>query len=256
MKIPPKTLFDEITIDAAKALARLRRLEGPTKLTAHAFMRKALETAGLTPEGLTALQTSLKASEAPHVAIDAFVRRCALEFRSPNWTSPPVDSAKVARIYGSDTLAAELHDFNVTTPWLVALAVARCVELFPDSFGDIADPHIHQMKLQEARDKLSSLYSQLGGSWTSQDVEVDPRIPVSLRDEGYARLRFHRHPQVFLIEGANWPEQLAQAEIDLIAAKAEPEAEPVESFEDADEAVSEDAPRKIRRRVPASLQAS
>jgi hypothetical protein len=257
MKTPePATRFETLIIEAARTLAHKRKLEADRKWTAHAFLTKALETAGLTPATLQALQQRLKASEQPNAAIHAFVRRCALELRSPNWIEPPVDCAKVARIYGADTLAAELHDFNVTTPQLVALGVAQCVELYPDTFGVVASPTVHAMRIDESRTHLINTYEKMRSSWTGADVEIDPKIPVSLRDQGFTRLRFRRHKHVFLIAESPWPEQLAQAELDALAHKAEPEPAIVEGFEDDPQAASEDAPRPIRRRVPSSLQAS
>lgn len=144
-----------------------------SKLSADAFLELAIKNAETTPKRLDALAKALSAHEGYELA-KAFIHRMSNIVGGPEFPSPPSASkfGKMARIYGPEDLAYDLHQLGFHTGELVALAVRNSIAKYPEKFGDVVDLESHNAHVAELKDKRESLLQGMADAITGPDIEL------------------------------------------------------------------------------------
>ena len=182
------SVFDQALVEAVKASLALDGIP-QRKLSATAFVTKALKNADCTQGDLDSLESKMTQLISPAAA--AFVRSVTKPFDSGNVSEPDRKWARLGRVYGSEGLAVDLALLKTNIPILYALAIRRLVEKKPGLFGEINDLDEYDAEVTRRARRLGAACQKMRSLVCGDDLLIEPdTLPPSLRDQGLALILF------------------------------------------------------------------
>ena len=198
------TAFDSALADGVTAS---RALDGmpQRKLSATAFLAKALANADCTQGDLDALEAKMKRVGTP--AAQSFMRRVVKPFDSGNIPSPDRKWQRLASVYGGPGLGDDVNLLRTNIPILYALAIRCLIEKRPGHFGTVESLDEYDAQVAQLRDDLAKACEKMRSVVSGDDLLIEHEgLPVNLRDQGLVKVSFRVAPDVVMC--GDWPSVL------------------------------------------------
>lgn len=206
-----KTKLDELVERAADLLVELSELDSDRKLSYQGFLKMALTIAEC-DEKRIAVVKKLVYEKPGTEAIQVFVRRVSKLFSQAVYTQPFLDPGRPARIYGSEELAGQLGQHQITVGEVQALCVMVAFQRFGEmAFGPVENQEHHERRSAMIRETLHGLYEKMKDAVSGLDL--DTTTGGLFQDEiarGLSRTTFKRLPSLSPNHG-DWPRELVAA---------------------------------------------
>lgn len=180
------TPFEALVKEALQIEREYRELStvGASKLTGIAFQREADAIAHITPEQRAKLRAQIdSATDMPH--LNQVLRKMAAFIRTPNCTRPTAEMRRL-RFLSTDAADSQMGILGTNIFQMFALAVERCAERWPDSFGQAESTEGHRQRLEELKAERERLFAEIETAYkpedlTFDDVDATGRARVSFR---------------------------------------------------------------------------
>jgi hypothetical protein len=158
------------------------------KLTAAAFVGVAGAYAGVSDEGLDALERRLAAPE--FEVVRAGIGRLAHDYVQPTYLEPwpPARAATLDRTVG-DEAARAAAAAGISVLALSAVAARQAAARAPAAFGTATDRAAAIRRAAEMRAELASLSVQMQTAWGLDDLTIEDPGSREARDQGLAVVR-------------------------------------------------------------------
>ncbi len=168
--------FDALLKEAIKKRKEVEALRRPAKLSASAFLRKALEIASIPESRLNEIEKVIM-SGPQFENTRTFIRK-AIDYITSDTCSTP--SYKLSRL----SFLMKPNEFNGVIGELAALSVSpfaafaaaarQAIEKHPDCFGEVEDLTKHQAELKDAEVSLQNLFRRIETEWGPEDIDMTP----------------------------------------------------------------------------------
>lgn len=178
MKVVPRRKIETSPFDALVQEAlriereyRVMATVAAAKLTAAGMQRAADQTARITPAERAKLRAQINsATDMPH--LNQVLRKMAAFIRTPNCTSPTSEMRRL-RFLSTDAADSQMGILGTNIFQMFALAVERCAEKYPDSFGLAQSSEGHKQHLEELAAERDRLFAEIGTAYKPEDLTFD-----------------------------------------------------------------------------------
>lgn len=221
-----QTDLDRIANAAALLLIEHREHEQPAmkKLSADAFRSDAVKLAECNMARVEEIEALLVSKSEASQHLGAMINSIRKLYLEPNFGRPHPDAPKITRIAcDPDRYAlAEMAALKISAYEACAVAAVRAtIPAHAAKFGKLDDWDAHATRLDELQDSLTTAYSNMRNTWTARDLEDDPTLTPTQRNEGLSRSRFVRFPNIIKAAESDWPQRFVAAVAEEIEAARE-----------------------------------